>query len=62
MSFDKTIKILMSDLFLTHYDPNLQIIVARDASTYGIGACILHKMPDGTHKPIAQASRTQLPA
>ena len=61
-AFDKTIKILTSDLFLTHYDSKLEIIVASNASMYGIGACILHKMLDGTHKPIAHASRTLLPA
>ena len=55
-------KALTSDLFLTHYDPKLEIIVASDASSYGVGSCILHKMPDGTKKPIAHASRTLLPA
>ena len=29
---------------------------------YGVGACILHKIPIGTKKPIAHASRTLLPA
>ena len=32
------------------YDPKLEIIVASDASSYGVGACILHKMPDGKKK------------
>ena len=44
-----------------HYEPKLEIIVACDASSYGVGACILHKMPDGTKKPIAHVSRTLLP-
>lgn len=57
--FDKIIKTLTADIFLVHYDPKLKIIFA---STYGVGACILHKMPDGTLKPIAHASRTLLPA
>ena len=60
-AFDQIKKALTSDLFLTHYDPKLKIIVASDASSYGVGACILHKMPDGTKKPIAHASRTLLP-
>ncbi|XP_026441989.1 uncharacterized protein K02A2.6-like, partial [Papaver somniferum] len=62
MAFEKLKEVLTSELFLTHYNPKLDIIVASDASAYGIGACILHKMPDGSTKPIAHASRTLLPA
>ena len=51
-------KALTSDLSLTHYD----IIVASDASSYGIGICILHKLPDGSRKAVAHASRSLLPA
>ena len=61
-AFDQIKKALTSDLSLTHYDPKLEIIVASDASSYGVGSCILHKMPDETKKPIAHASRTLLPA
>ena len=53
-------KVLTSDLFLMHYDPKLEIIVASDASSYRVGSCIQHKMPDGTKKQIAHASRTPL--
>ena len=60
-AFDQIQKALTSDLFLTHYDPKLDIIVASDASSYGVSSCILHKMPDGTKKPIAHASRILLP-
>ena len=41
-SFEKIKKTLTSNLSLTHNDPTLGIIVASDASSYGIGACILH--------------------
>ena len=53
---------LTSDLFLTYFDPNLDIIVASDASTHGVGACILHKWKEGQVRPTAHASRSLLPA
>ena len=61
-AFDQIKKELTSDLFLRHYDPKLEIIVASDASSCRVGSCILDKMPDGTKKQIAHASRTILPA
>ena len=61
-SFEKIKKTLTSDLSLTHYDPTLDIIVASDASSYDIGACILHKLPDGLWKSVAHASRSPLPS
>ena len=59
-AFDKIEEALTSDLFLTHFDSNLELIVACEASLYGVRACILYKMPDGTNKPITYASRTLL--
>ena len=61
-SLEKIKKTLISDLSLTHYDPTLDIIVASDTSSYGIGACILHKLSDGSRKAVAHASRSLLPA
>ena len=60
-SFEKIKKALTSDLSLTHYDPSLDIIVTSDASSYGIGACNLHKLPDGSQKAMAHTSRSLLP-
>ena len=49
-------------MFFTRYNPDLENIIASDASSYGNGACILHKMTAGTTKPIAHVSRASLPA
>ncbi|KAK6735857.1 hypothetical protein RB195_018859 [Necator americanus] len=46
-SFDKIKAILSSDLLLIHFDPSLPIIVAADASNYGMGATFLHCFADG---------------
>ena len=35
-AFEKIKKKLTSDLFLTHYNPDLDIIVASDASSCGV--------------------------
>ena len=61
-SFEMIKKTLTCDLSLTHYDPTLDIIVASDASSYGIGACILHKLPDDSQKAVSHASRSLLPS
>ena len=60
-SFENIKKTLTSDLSLTHYDPTLDIIVASDARSYGIGACILHRLPDDSWKTVAHASRSLQP-
>ena len=61
-AFNKIKNTLTSDLSLAHYNPESDITVASDASSYGIGACILHKMLDGSKKPVAHASRSLLPS
>ena len=43
---------------LAHYDPDLPVRVACDASPYGLGAVLSHVMADGSEKPVAFASRT----
>lgn len=57
-SFERFKEILQSDIMLTHFNPDLEIIVAADASNAGIGACIMHRFPDDSVKVIAHASRT----
>ncbi|XP_054287546.1 uncharacterized protein K02A2.6-like [Macrosteles quadrilineatus] len=39
------------------YNPELDIIVTSDSSSYGIGCVIAHNLPDGAERPIAFASR-----
>ena len=43
---------------LVHYDSSLPLILACDASQYGVGAVVAHAMPDGSEKPVAFGSRT----
>ena len=47
-----------SSCVLVHYNPNLPIRMAGDASAYGVGMVISHVMPDGSEQPIAFTSRT----
>ncbi|XP_053692552.1 uncharacterized protein K02A2.6-like [Sabethes cyaneus] len=49
-------------LLLAHYDPNLETIVAADAFSHGVGACLMHRYPDGSMKVVCHASRTVTPA
>lgn len=51
-------QLIVSDLVLAHYDRSLPLILISDASQYGIGVCIAHKLADGREKPIAFSSRT----
>ncbi len=53
---------LTSPETLTHFDPNLPIVLATDASPVGVGAVIYHELPDGTVKPIEYTSKTLSPA
>ena len=57
-AFETAKKSLVEAPLLAHYDQDLPIALAGDASTYGVGAVISHKMPDGTERPLAFASRT----
>ena len=53
---------LSSDLVLVDFNPQLPLCLAFDASSYGIGAVLLHQYPGGSERPIAYSSRTLLPS
>ena len=57
-SFDEVKKLLTSDCLLAHYDPNKELILACDASPYGVGAVLSHRDEDGQEHPVVFASRT----
>ncbi|XP_055915493.1 uncharacterized protein K02A2.6-like [Eupeodes corollae] len=60
-AFDKIKMEMQTDNFLTHYNPKLKLLLATDASPYGVGAVLSHEFPDGTEKPIMYASQTLTP-
>ena len=47
-AFQRSKELLLSSQLVAHFNPNLEIIVACDASAYGVGGVLSHKMPDGT--------------
>lgn len=57
-AFNRLKQALHSDLALTHYDPAKPLVVAADASSYGIGASLMHRLDDGSLKPIQYAATT----
>ena len=56
-AFSASKDLLTSSSLLVHFDPKLKLILACDASAYGIGAVLAHKYPDGSERPIGYASR-----
>ena len=55
-------ELLMSDRLLAHYDPDMELVLACDASPYGVRAMLSHKDPDGWERPIVFALHTLAPA
>ena len=61
-AFQQAKESLTSDCVLVHFDPAKQLVLACDASPYGIGAVLSHRTDNGKDKPIAFSSRTLAPA
>lgn len=57
-SFSIVKEYVASENTLVHYNPNLTLVISTDASPFGLGAVISHRLNDGTEKPIAFASRS----
>lgn len=57
-AFECSKSLLSSSSLLINFDPALPLILSCDTSTYGIGAVLAHRLPDGSEKPIGYASRT----
>ena len=62
MAFQAAKNTLQANSLLVHYDGLKPLILACDASPYGVGAVLSHIMPDGAERPVAYASRTLTPA
>lgn len=57
-SFQATKQAFTSPRCLMHFDPTLPIILATDASAYGVSAVLSHICPDGIERIIQYASQT----
>ena len=57
-AFESSKDLLLSAPLLVHYNPTMDLSLACDASSYGIGAVLSHKLSDGSEKPIGFVSRS----
>ncbi|KAJ8351850.1 hypothetical protein SKAU_G00233260 [Synaphobranchus kaupii] len=61
-AFQRSKQLLKSAKVLCHYSADRELVLACDASPYGVGALLSHVMEDGSEKPLGFMSRTLTPA
>ena len=57
-SFQEVKQLLSSPNLLVHFDDQKPIVLACDASPFGVGAVLSHILEDGTEHPVAYASHS----
>ena len=57
-AFATSKELLQSAELLAHFDPAKELVLATDASDYGMGAVLSHKIEGGTERPIGYMSRS----
>ena len=57
-AFKQSKDLICSPAVLAHFDTHLPLILATDASPYGVGAVLSYKYPDGSERPIQFTSKT----
>uniref|UniRef100_A0A8C6MDI2 ribonuclease H n=1 Tax=Nothobranchius furzeri TaxID=105023 RepID=A0A8C6MDI2_NOTFU len=61
-AFTQSKQLLKSAEVLCHYSADKELVLACDASPYGVCTVLSHKMEDGSDKPLGFMSRTLTPA
>ena len=57
-AFQSSKDLLTSSTLLIHFNPDRELVLMCDESSYGIGAVLAHRMADGSERPIGYASRS----